>query len=234
MHIAICDDDIAGRKQLERLLSRESDSRLETGEAFYTDSYGDAASLLHSPMLYDLFWIDLTTNHYIAMDTVRELRSIGVTAPIIMCSSKIHYEECDNLPSGLLFLTKPILSDVIPHMVDMAVEISSKKERTIELRCAKNTIYVKEREILYGKEEAQYVYVYMDDGRIVAMLGSMNDFCSLFEHAADFYLTRTNLAINLTKVVKITFTSLTLTNGQILPIRIGDKFQIQKVLKPTV
>ena len=30
MHIAICDDNIADRKHLERLLSRESDKRMGT------------------------------------------------------------------------------------------------------------------------------------------------------------------------------------------------------------
>ena len=41
MHIAICDDNIADRKHLERLLSRESDKRMGTPNLLYVDSYGD-------------------------------------------------------------------------------------------------------------------------------------------------------------------------------------------------
>ena len=37
MHIAICDDNIADRKQLERLLDRESDRRKGTSGVFFYD-----------------------------------------------------------------------------------------------------------------------------------------------------------------------------------------------------
>ena len=39
MHIAICDDNIADRKHLERLLSRESDKRM--GCLLYTSDAAD-------------------------------------------------------------------------------------------------------------------------------------------------------------------------------------------------
>ena len=35
MHIAICDDNVADRKHLERLLSRESDKRAGTPNILY-------------------------------------------------------------------------------------------------------------------------------------------------------------------------------------------------------
>ena len=52
MHIAICDDNVADRKQLERLLSRESDARMAQSGVFYTDSFGD--TMLGDPFLYSL------------------------------------------------------------------------------------------------------------------------------------------------------------------------------------
>ena len=58
MHIAICDDNIADRKQLERLLKRESDKRAGTTGSFYTDSFGNCEILAINNMLYDLFFID--------------------------------------------------------------------------------------------------------------------------------------------------------------------------------
>lgn len=49
MHIAICDDNVADRKQLERLLKRESDKQYGIREPFYIDSYGNAEALMRSP-----------------------------------------------------------------------------------------------------------------------------------------------------------------------------------------
>ena len=57
MHIAICDDHIADRKQMERLLSRESDRRIKTTGNLYIDSFGSVSALLHAPMIYNLFFI---------------------------------------------------------------------------------------------------------------------------------------------------------------------------------
>ena len=39
MHLAVCDDNIADRKQMERLLGRESDRRLNTTGVLYVDSF---------------------------------------------------------------------------------------------------------------------------------------------------------------------------------------------------
>ena len=46
MHIAVCDDNVADRKQLERLLKRESDKRAASTGIIYTDSFGNSTSLL--------------------------------------------------------------------------------------------------------------------------------------------------------------------------------------------
>ena len=63
MHIAVCDDNIADRKQLERLLKRESDKRKNDSGLIYTDSFGDSEVLSRTPMQYDLFFVDLTEDN---------------------------------------------------------------------------------------------------------------------------------------------------------------------------
>ena len=93
MHIAICDDNVADRKQLERLLKREADTRTLKSEGFYVDSYGHLKALLRSPMLYDAFFIDMCHGETTGMDVVDALIKVGVNAPIILCSSLISYRD---------------------------------------------------------------------------------------------------------------------------------------------
>ena len=45
-YIAVCDDNMADRKQMERLLGRESDIRLNDTGVLYIDSYGSEDALL--------------------------------------------------------------------------------------------------------------------------------------------------------------------------------------------
>ena len=49
MHIAVMDDNIADRKQLERLLDRESDRRIQTTGNLYIDSFVALESLFIAP-----------------------------------------------------------------------------------------------------------------------------------------------------------------------------------------
>ena len=58
MHVAVCDDNVADRKQTERLLGRESDRRAKLTKGLYIDSYGNESALLRNPMQYDIFYID--------------------------------------------------------------------------------------------------------------------------------------------------------------------------------
>lgn len=81
----------ADRKQLERLLCRESDKRKADTGVFYTDSFGDSDALGKNPMPYDLFFLDITSGSEDGFTFAVKLRSIGVTAPIVLCSSKINY-----------------------------------------------------------------------------------------------------------------------------------------------
>lgn len=91
MHIAVCDDNIADRKQLERLLERASDRRIHTTGVFHIDSYGNMDAVMSSPMLYDAFFIDITSGPVNGFQLVRKLIDAGVTAPIILCISTINY-----------------------------------------------------------------------------------------------------------------------------------------------
>ena len=110
MHIAICDDNIADRKQLERLLKRESDKRAAVSGILYTDSFGNAEALLANPMQYDAFYIDVCQTEGVSgSDIVSALTAKGVNAPIVMCCSHINYREY-TLPSNVIFppaLTMP-------------------------------------------------------------------------------------------------------------------------------
>ena len=91
MHIAVCDDNIADRKQMERLLERASDRRIHTTGVLYIDSYGNVDAVMRSPMLYDAFFIDMTSGPVNGFQLARKLIDAGSTAPIILCISTINY-----------------------------------------------------------------------------------------------------------------------------------------------
>lgn len=178
MHIAICDDNIADRKQLERLLKKESDIRALKSEGFYVDSFGNTDALLRAPMLYDAFFIDMCNGDITGLDVVQKLTDVGVNAPVILCSSKINYQE-HTLPSNILFLDKPIKKDSLSDMIDHAITIKSQAVPHIELREESGEYYyADEADIMYIIADGAYLKIHLTNGKILSVLSTLSNMYS--------------------------------------------------------
>ena len=214
MHIAICDDNVADRKQMERLLQRESDKRISTTGNLYIDSYGNAQALLANPMQYDAFYIDMCkTEGITGFDVVANLTARGVYAPIILCCSDIDYRS-QTCPENVIFLDKPIKTLELSASIDHALAIKKKAPSMIELRERENTIYVLEEENLYGIENGFYVMVTLTDGRLIEIATSaLNFFCQVECHPV-FLAPTERTVINCRYIAKFGFGKVFMTDGK--------------------
>lgn len=207
MHIAICDDNIADRKQLERLLGRESDARKADTGVFYTDSFGQGDKLYSSRMSYDLFFIDVTESDETGFFLANRLCRGGVTAPVVLCSSKIDYKEealkLTELPENIRFLNKPILKAQLSELLDEAVRDTASKEPTIELRDQNETFYVREDDILYAESEGPYLKVLLKDGRTASVFRDALTFYHEIAMFTHFIPANAHAVINVTYIGKL-------------------------------
>lgn len=218
MHIAICDDNIADRKQTERLLSRESDRRAKTDSVLYIDSFGKQESVLAAPMIYDMFFIDMVNDlPSTASDIVKALLAAGVTAPIVMLNSTINYRKDSylNSLSQVYFLDKPIKVDKLTDIISMGFEKKTQKVPTIELRTDTEVFYVKEEDIMYAVfYSKQYTDVFLSDGRKIHMLCNIENFYAHLEHFGSFFPANRHTIIQKKYVKKISLLHVHLTNGE--------------------
>lgn len=218
MHIAICDDNIADRKQTERLLSRESDRRAKTDSVLYIDSFGKQESVLTAPMIYDMFFIDMVYDlPSTASDIVKALLAAGVTAPIVMLNSTIDYRKDNYLTSleQVHFLDKPIKTTELTDIISMGFEKKSQKVPTIELRTDTDALYVKEEDIMYATFfNKQYTDVFLSDGRKIHMLCNIENFYAHLEHFGSFFPANGHTIIQKKYVKKISLLHVHLVNDQ--------------------
>lgn len=107
MHVAICDDNVADRKHLERLLSRESDKRAGTPNILYVDSYGEKMHFLANPLKYNLIFMDMSSEPGIVEFILEHLDEMGYHAPLILYSDKIDYTKIPNLPDYVVHAKSP-------------------------------------------------------------------------------------------------------------------------------
>ena len=133
MHVAVCDDNVADRKQLERLLKRESELRSAHSEPLYIDSFGNATALLANPMQYDVFYIDICmTSGIDGISVVNALLEKGVQNSIFMCCSLINYRESIK-KENVFFLDKPIKTKELNESLNYAQDQKAHSIPLIEI-----------------------------------------------------------------------------------------------------
>ncbi len=213
MHVAVCDDNIADRKQTERLLGRESDRRAKITEGLYVDSYGNATALLNTPMLYDIFYIDMCkTEGVTGTDIAHKLCSLGVQVPIYMCCSDIDYRNF-SFPENVHFIEKPIKKDDLCASLDHAYDIKKNAVPLIELRAEKETFYVTEEEILYATEDGRSMNVTLTDGRIVRIDSTAENLYDQWCHFDTFLAPNLKTIVNARHITKIGLLQIQMQGG---------------------
>lgn len=235
MHIAICDDNIADRKQMERLLARESDRRKAESGVFYVNSFGNSELLGKAPMQYDLFFIDMVNGGTDGLAFALELIRAGVSAPIVLCISSIDYRELyrktNNAPANISFLDKPVKTDTLRSLLNHAVTLRSEKAPAIELRTDKETFYLKEQDIVCARVENGFVNVFLDDGRTVAVTSELGNLYGQVADLPSFLLLSQRAFVNINHIDKCSFFKVTMQNGISLSLPPGYFFALQKFIR---
>lgn len=218
MHVAVCDDNVADRKQMERLLGRESDRRAKLTEGLYIDSYGNERALLANPMQYDIFYIDMCHTEGIdGAQVACKLRDAGVRVPIYMCCSDMDYRN-SRLPEDVFFLDKPMKAEQLITSLDHAYEIKQNAAPLIELREEKQTLYVTEPDIMYGIAEERHVTIYLADGRIAKVASSAENLFDQWEHYETFLMPSQKIILSGRFIEKVGMMHVIMKDGRKFPV----------------
>ncbi|MBQ7839820.1 MAG: hypothetical protein IJ390_04955 [Lachnospiraceae bacterium] len=224
MHLAVCDDHIADRKQMERLLGRESDRRIPTTGVLYVDSYGSKNSVLLAPMIYDAMFLDMNEDDCDAVEIANMLRADGARIPIVFCCGKIDYRKSPDLPNNVFFLDKPIQVAELSQMIDILLEKKNEQVDKLEFRNRTETFYVTEQELVYAVPEGlRETKIHLLDGsdRITDM--TFENFCGNLGAYDSYILLANRTVINMSYVKEISLFKVTLTNGTSFHLTLGEK-----------
>ena len=154
MHIAVLDDDVASRKQMERLLERASDANKKNGlEGYYIDSYGAFDSLHSKAAMYDAIYIDIVDSDMTGHEIAKSILNSGIQGKIILCISSLNYREIISSEDAeqFLFIDKPVNTEELNNTLSICEENRKNREPQIEIRTKDETLYVKYNEFLYAK-----------------------------------------------------------------------------------
>ena len=221
MHIAICDDIIADRKQTERLFTREADTRKESIGAIYIDSFGSVSSLLSAPMLYDLFIIDYHQENEDSCHIATALREAGVVAPIFLCSKDEAQlqQEISSLSLDHIYpMLKPFRVKDIQDATDLAHEIIASSRPLIELRGMDETYYLNEDEIMYIRCVDKQVELHRTNSDTDYIVGIFDEVSHSFEENELFIFIGKHYILNAKYIEKVSFSKIVMQNGDTIVV----------------
>ncbi|MBO4903613.1 MAG: hypothetical protein J5367_00155 [Lachnospiraceae bacterium] len=231
IYVAICDNNIADRKQTERLLEREKDKRLhENNDVLYIDSFGSEEALMATPIKYDIFFIDVTEGVSNGMDIAKKLRHLGMLAPIVLCQSTIGYTSYVNAPEDIIYIEKPINAGQISHLIDVAADWVGRKTPLIEIRCQKDTRFIKYDELVRAYPLDSFLTrVCLADGELLDMTDSISSLAKQCETYGCFIHCRKDL-VNIRHIEDVTDNGFRLTSGDTVHYSYTQKNSIIKTM----
>lgn len=205
MHIAICDDNVADRKHLERLLSRESDKRMGTPDILYVDSFGNEENFFRNPLKYDLFFIDMVSSPDLTLRIVQKLRDMGIKAPIVLYSSKIDYSTISEMPASVVHMKKPYIPDPLPELLKLGDDFVVGHVESFMLHCPVEPHTIPVHDILYcylTKEKKQILC--LKDGVTMEIQEDIGEIQLLLEPYQEYARISKTAIVNMRLVTMVT------------------------------
>ncbi len=224
MHIAVCMDIAADRKQLERLLGRSADRRLEKDPLvpYYVQSFGNKEALLLRPLMYDLFFIDLTSDTVDSVELIRKLRAEGVVSTIVLCPGSVDLSDRLTEEDNALILRQPVKEAELEQVLDIALAAALEREPKLDIRGQRDTVHVKEDEFLYAKRVDDLTDVYLTDDRKVHCYESIDKFWSRCGKFPDILYLSPDLVVHSRYIMSTGFGKVELKNGE--KFRVSNKY----------
>lgn len=203
MHVAICDDNVADRKHLERLLSRESDKRAGTPNILYVDSYGEKMHFLANPLKYNLIFMDMSSEPGIVEFILEHLDEMGYHAPLILYSDKIDYTKIPNLPDYVVHAKKPYIPDPLPDF--LALGDANVVGHVISVNVHTNSVVssIPKYMIMYAVEENNTCTLYLTDGTSMKVEEKIEELRQIFEPFEEFEHVNTKSIVNFKYVTAV-------------------------------
>jgi len=232
MYIALADSSVGDRKQMERLLERESDKRNSTTGVFYIETFGSSEALLSSPTVYDAYFLDVTDKGKNSYDIACAIRKKGILSPIVYCISSIDYHNCGEMLANSVFINKPIKVAELSLVLDQILK--QKRDNlipTIEFRDSRESFYLEERDISYIKGENYTVTIVLSNGTVRTANGFIENVWKEIVNFSSFVPINSKTIINARYVKDIAGMSVIMEDKSRLKMNMLHRYSIVKSIE---
>ena len=221
MNIVVCEDMKSQRTLYAKLCRRISEKHgIDVGIREY-ESGSDLMFDLEDPKFHntlDILFLDISMPGISGIETAKQARKAGYTGVIVfVTSSEEHYRDAFDV-GAFNYITKgeniKRFEEIFLKAADAAKE---KQSERITLSGWRELEHIEIRSIVYFEVVKGIITVYYDGDKKFAFNGSFGRLENELSHHG-FYRLHRNYIVSLVHVKKISFTEVTMTNGDVLPV----------------
>lgn len=232
MYIALADSSVGDRKQMERLLERESDKRAASTGVLYVETFGSSEALLNSPTVYDAYFLDVTDVGNDSYDIAKAIRNKGILSPVVFCISTVDYRKGRDELSGSMYIEKPIKVADLSMTLDSILEKKANESvPTIEFRDSKESFYLEAGDIMYMSGENYNISIYAPDGKVRTANGFIENIWNNLVNFECFFPINSKTIVNGDYIKDISGLTVTLKDDTRLKMSIMHRSTIVEALK---
>ena len=215
MRIALVDDDIAQLELLSNLIANELSSlgdlthsitEYHSGEDFISDWHPDK---------FDLIILDIFMGKLTGVDVAYEIRKSDEHVNIAFCTSSNEFASESFEVGAKYYLRKPITAESVSKIFSRLNLGAIENMKHIKLPDGHS---IRLRSILYTEYANHVVTIFLDNEKPHRLRTSQTEIETLLCKSGDFISPYKGITVNLYAIETLTDSSITLKNGETLPL----------------
>lgn len=230
LNIAICDDDGSFAGSLEELLWRMGKTY---GLRLEIDVYLDGSSLVKEVLngrRYDIICLDIQMKEMDGVEAARQIRKLDRIVELIYVTSYDSYmkEVFEVTPSG--FIVKPLNQKEFETTFYRVLQTVIGQDACYRFRYNKEEYKLLIRDILYFTSDLRKTYIIEEGGRYMEYR-KLNDISNILGQGNNMFVRiHKSYLVNYRHVVRFSYGSVELSNGEVLPVSSHRKKEVDEQL----
>ena len=212
LHIAICDDEPVEIRYLTALVTQWAAVRGYTLRVSDFNSAEDFLFAYEDNAAMDILLLDIQMKAMDGVALARRLRQLGNPAQIVFITGMPDYMAEGYDVSALHYLLKPVKEDRLFGVLDKAVTLMHKADRTILLPRGGGQVRIKAEDIWYAEVLSHTVSLCMTNGTAQTFPMRLSDMEALLGEG--FFKCHRSFIVNMAHVQRVTRTAMVLTGGK--------------------
>lgn len=230
LDIAICDDDNSFAGGLEETLCRMGKTY---GLKFEIDVYHDGCGLvkeIRDGRRYDIICLDIQMQEMDGVEAARQIRKLDRVVELIYVTSYDSYmkDVFEVTPSG--FIVKPVEQKEFEMTFYRVLQTVIGQDAYYRFRYNKEEYKLLIRDILYFMSDLRKTYIIEEGGRYMEYR-KLNDISKILGQGNGVFVRiHKSYLVNYRHVVRFSYDSVKLSNGEVLPVSSHRKQEVDEQL----